>query len=72
VSSRECEINQIWMNPKSLCDGAAVTNALLNTFTDSSVNNQTVYVHIPVHFLLNRFFNAALNDWDGNSVDLGD
>jgi len=60
------------MNPKSLCDGAAVTNALLNTFTDSSVNNQTVYVHIPVHFLLNRFFNAALNDWDGNSVDLGD
>lgn len=27
-------------------------------------------IHIPIHLLLNRYTNAALNDWDGNSISL--
>ena len=27
-------------------------------------------LHIPVHFLLNTYGNAALNEWDGNSISL--
>lgn len=27
-------------------------------------------LHRPIHFLLNRFGNAAINDWDGNSISL--
>ena len=30
------------------------------------------WIHIPIHMLRNRFENAAINGWDGNSVDLGD
>lgn len=27
-------------------------------------------LHIPIHFLLNTYGHAALNDWDGNSISL--
>ena len=28
------------------------------------------YVHIPIHFMLNRYENAALNDWNGSALDI--
>lgn len=28
------------------------------------------YVHIPIHFMLNRYENAALNDWNGSTLDI--
>ena len=29
-------------------------------------------IHIPIHMMLNRYENAALNDWDGNTIDIND
>jgi hypothetical protein len=26
---------------------------------------------VPIHMMLNRYGHAALNDWDGNSIDIG-
>ena len=28
------------------------------------------YVHIPVYLMLNRYENAAMNDWDGTSIEI--
>ena len=30
------------------------------------------WIHIPIHFMLNRYGQAALNGWDGNSVEISD
>lgn len=27
-------------------------------------------IHIPIHMMLNRYENAALNDWDGNTIEI--
>lgn len=36
-----------------------------------SQNNQEVgKIHIPIHMLLNKYFNAAINGWDGNKVSI--
>lgn len=33
--------------------------------------NATVKLHIPVHFMINRYSHANINGWDGNSVSIG-
>jgi len=27
-------------------------------------------IHIPIHFMLNKYGHAPINDWDGNSVSV--
>jgi len=29
-------------------------------------------VHIPIHFMVNRYSNPALNDWDGTSIKINE
>ena len=35
-----------------------------------TIGKAVMFIHIPVHFMLNRYGHAALNDWDGNSVSI--
>ena len=50
--------------------GNQVTNAVLIEVTKNGDSFATI--HIPVHMMLNRYENAALNDWDGNTIDIND
>lgn len=50
--------------------GNQVTNAVLIEVTKDGDLFATI--HIPVHMMLNRYENAALNDWDGNTIDIND
>ena len=50
--------------------GNQVTNAVLIQIKKGK--NPFATIHIPVHMMLNRYENAALNDWDGNTIDIND
>lgn len=50
--------------------GNQVTNAILIQIKKGE--NSFATIHIPVHMMLNRYENAALNDWDGNTIDIND
>jgi len=30
------------------------------------------YIHIPIHFLLNKYGLANINGWDGNSIQINE
>lgn len=59
--------NQKFVKPLDSYDGLSVTNAVYSRIT---IGDNKVFVHIPIHFMLNRYGNAAINDWDGNSVSI--
>lgn len=60
--------NQKSFKPVDTYNGLCVTNALVCNITRSG--NKIATVHIPIHFYINRYGNAALNGWDGNSITL--
>ena len=60
--------NQKSFKPVDTYNGLCVTNALVCNITRSG--NKIATVHIPIHFYINRYGNAALNGWDGNSIAL--
>lgn len=41
------------------------------TYDDGSENKRNETLIIPIHFMLNRYGHSALNDWDGDSIDIG-
>lgn len=63
-----CLVNQKAVKPLDDYDGQCVTNAIEGTIRKSG----TVIgrIHIPVHLMLNRYGNSAINSWDGNSVNI--
>ena len=66
-SSRE-KRNQKYYEPVDSYNGLCVNNAILCT-----INRGEEYIgsiHMPIHFYLNRYGNAAINDWDGNSISI--
>lgn len=56
------------VTPKTTFDGYGLNNSVQ---CEATVGNNKIYIHIPVHQYLNRYGHAALNDWDGNSIQLG-
>ncbi len=50
-------------------DGECVTNGLECIVLNNSAN-EVARIHIPIHLLLNKYGNAAINGWDGNSVSI--
>ena len=62
--------NQKAVKPVDEYDGECI-NIALGCFVSSQSGGSIGYIHIPIHFLRNRFFNSAINGWDGNSVELG-
>ena len=63
-------INQKKYRPANNYTGFVVNNAIE---VDVKVNSVTIAkIHKPIHFMLNRYGFAHLNDWDGNSVKVSD
>jgi len=58
------------VKPVDEYNGECINVALACTVSSQS-GGAIGYIHIPIHFLRNRFFNSAINGWDGNSVELG-
>lgn len=65
-----CEKNQWRIRPASKYDGVSVTNAVCCSCI--KVNTTVGRIHIPIHFLLNKYGMANINEWDGNSVQIDD
>ena len=60
--------NAYWMIPADDSDGYCCTNIVRCRVIR---NEQTVLVaYIPVHMLLNKYGNSAINGWDGNGLSL--
>lgn len=60
--------NQKIFKPVDTYNGLCVNNAIICNITRGA--EQIAFVHIPVHFYINRYGNAAINGWDGNSISL--
>lgn len=61
--------SQASFKPLDSFDGECVTNALECIIIDKSAN-EIARIHMPIHLLLNKYGNAAINGWDGNSVSI--
>lgn len=57
------QANQRWFKPSVTYSGLCVTNAVVCKCSAGTI-------HIPIHFLLNKYGFAHLNSWDGNSIQL--
>lgn len=62
--------NQFDVKPAMKYDGACVNVAVLCTIKNNG--NQIGKLRIPIHFLLNKYGLAHLNEWDGNSIQIKD
>ena len=67
-SSDTMTTNPIDMKPIDDYDGECLTVGLECILSQN--NNEIGRIHIPVHLLLNKYGNAALNGWDGNHISL--
>ena len=62
--------------PKDTFDGNNLTNAIICLVKQTIIEDEqeTIrdigFIHIPIYMILNRYGHQALNDWDGNSIQL--
>ena len=63
-----CLVNQKAVKPLDDYDGQCVTNAIEGIVKKSGT--EIARIHIPVHLMLNRYGNSAINGWDGNSINI--
>lgn len=70
--------NQFEVSPAAQYDGACVNIAVLCTIIqtiqsdDTQISKEIGKLRIPIHFLLNKYGLAHLNEWDGNSIQIKD
>ena len=69
LDTKGCKYNQIKAIPVKTFNGECVTNAL-KCIIKNNKGGDVGIIHIPIHMLLNRYGNAAINGWDGNSVSI--
>ena len=62
------ERNQKDYKPSDSYDDESVNNAIGCIIKRDGV--ELAKIHIPIHLLLNRFGNSAINDWNGNSIQI--
>lgn len=67
------EQNKIKLIPVSEYSGECVSTGL-ECICKKKSDGTTVIgkIHIPIHCMLNRYANAAINGWDGNSITIND
>lgn len=70
--TEDLQKNQCVCRPASRYSGQCVNNALVCTVTSANNNQVIARIHIPIHFLLNKYGLAHINAWDGNSIQLDD
>ena len=61
--------SQASYKPLDNFNGECLTNGLECIVLDNSAV-EVARIHIPIHLLLNKYGNAAINGWDGNSVSI--
>ena len=61
--------NQASYKPLDDFNGECLTNGLECIVLNNSAV-EVARIHIPIHLLLNKYGNAAINGWDGNSVSI--
>ena len=67
-NNQNAKRNEKYFKPNDDYDTETVTNAIE---CDIKKNNNTVArIHIPIHFLINKYGHKELNGWDGNSIQL--
>ena len=66
---KDCAKNQFRARPASRYDGTSVNVAICCIYTQ---NNGIIIgrINVPIHYLLNKYGMANINEWDGNSVQL--
>ena len=69
LDTKGCKHNQIKVIPVKTFNGECVTNAL-KCIIKNNKGGDVGIIYIPIHMLLNRYGNAAINGWDGNSVSI--
>lgn len=66
--SNTIEKNEKKFQPKTTYDGQCVSIAVECRVSED--NDVKARIYIPIHYYFNRYGLAALNDWDGNSIDI--
>lgn len=64
----ELSNNQSIFKPSDEYYGECVTNAIECIIKQNDV--EIGKIHIPIHLMLNRYGNSAMNGWDGNSINI--
>ena len=62
--------NQKAVKPLDDYNGFCVTNALESIVYRNGI--EVARIHMPVHLLLNKYGQSALNGWDGNSIKINE
>ena len=57
--------------PSNYYDGECVTSVVIANITNKNDINIGKVI-IPIHLMLNRYANTAINGWDGNSISIND
>ena len=60
--------NEQYFKPNDDYDTETVNNAIECDITKD--NSTVARIHIPIHFLINKYGHKELNGWDGNSIQL--
>lgn len=60
--------NQKSFKPKSIYDGLSINNAVVCVLKQK--NTIIGKINIPIHFLLNKYGLADINQWDGNNIQI--
>ncbi|MBR3673911.1 MAG: hypothetical protein IKN65_06505 [Clostridia bacterium] len=66
IGAAQPAINQKWVKPTDNYDGQVINNAIIVNI--AVAGSDKILMHIPVHLMLNRYEQSALNGWDGNNV----
>ena len=70
VYTKDLTKNQFRFRPASRYDGVCVNETVYCEYTQ---NKKIIgKIHVPIHFLLNKYGLANINEWDGNSVQIDD
>lgn len=70
------KINQKYFKPKNNFDGLDLTSAIVVKIyqkDENEVDEKGAYIgylHVPIYMIINRYGHSALNNWDGNSIQL--
>lgn len=68
--NQDLQYNQKSFIPNENYDGECVSAGLECNIISNLTNKSIGKIHIPIYFYLNRYTNSALNDWDGNKIEI--
>lgn len=69
-NNQNAKRNEKYFKPNDDYDTETVNNAIECDITKN--NNTVARIHIPIHFLINKYGHKELNGWDGNSIQLNE